>query len=134
MQKLIICFAAFALICYFKSRPEQHEFIGRTYSAPKESTWVPMINPHNKIINIEAVNLPLRAVFDTITKQTDLGFFYASEEVWDTSKITIRLKNITIEKALCKIFANSDIYWIYEYDGIKLLGLGKKEINLSQIN
>ncbi|WP_343304394.1 SusC/RagA family TonB-linked outer membrane protein [Chitinophaga niabensis] len=62
-------------------------------------------------ITIEAKGIPLRVLFDSITSQTGVRFFYKSTIINDKKLITGTFRNKSIEQALQWLFAGDTVGW-----------------------
>lgn len=64
-----------------------------------------------QLISLSEKNVPLEKVFRSIEKQTGFVFFYDHKLIDNTSKITIDLRNVTLEKALDMCLKDQSLTW-----------------------
>lgn len=65
-------------------------------------------------INYTAANVSLTDVFAQIKDQSDVFFFYDSDLMLESKKISIDLKNMPLEKALNEVFFDQPLTWFKE--------------------
>lgn len=62
---------------------------------------------NEKDISIEVENVSLKSVFQIIEDKTDYSFMYSSDIINTDKKVTISIKNATIDQVLTEIFKNT---------------------------
>jgi TonB-linked SusC/RagA family outer membrane protein len=83
-------------------------------------------SPGEKKITIVAKELPIKAIFKGITKQTGLRFSYNNNDINQNEKITAPFVDMAVDKVLKHIFAGRAISWSY-MDNIVRIGKSPKD-------
>ncbi len=79
---------------------------------------------HSQNITISAKNVSLKKIFDAIKKQTDYTVFYNYEVLEDASKVSIEVKDATVEQVLNLALKDQQLTYVIED---KMVGIYKKE-------
>lgn len=64
---------------------------------------------YSQRISIQRTNVPLQTIFTDIEKQSRYQFFYNETLLQQTNKVTIDVKNVTVEDALTDCFKNQPL-------------------------
>lgn len=75
-------------------------------------------------ITLQVQNEDIKNVFNQISKQTGLSFFYDQEVVSTAPRITLNVKNISLQNVLDKITSQTDLYFNRENN---TLSVGKQQ-------
>lgn len=70
-------------------------------------------------VSLEFSNAPLKTILTSITEKTGFDFFYSNDQVSDQRKLSINVKDITLEAAL-NIIAGRDYSWTFKDKTITL--------------
>lgn len=69
-------------------------------------------------VSISGENMTVEEVFKAIEKQTDLSFFYRSNEVKEIRSITLNLNNVDFKEVLERVFMNTDFEYVLDNNTI----------------
>src|SRR3990170_6342952 len=84
---------------------------------------------HSQKVTLKANNIPLVKVFEEIRKQTGYQFFYADEMLVSAKKVSVNIKNGSIEEVLDFCFKNQQLSYTISENTIII----KKKIIVPEI-
>ena len=61
-------------------------------------------------VTINVKDVAVQEVFKAINKQTGLDFVYGTLQLSELGKVTLQMRNVTVEKVLSELFAEFDNY------------------------
>jgi TonB-dependent starch-binding outer membrane protein SusC len=89
--------------------------------------------PKGEVISLDFQNIPLKEVFKSIEERTNYRFFYSTKAVDESMRITILIKDATIDEVLASILKHTpDLSFKIKGDQIMLRKNRRRETRLTE--
>ena len=72
----------------------------------------------NQKVTIDVTGVDVQVVFKRIKEQTKLNFVYNADQLKEMKSVTLKVKDVTVDSALTKLFAGTPFEYKFEMGSI----------------